>query len=58
MVSTLQALRSGSEVLLATMDVFLNEPVMEWISVGADRRQKKSKTGGKTFYFMLCVNYQ
>lgn len=40
MVSTLQALRGGAEVLLATMDVFLNEPVMEWMSEGADQRQK------------------
>lgn len=45
MVSTLQALRGGSEVLLATMDVFLNEPVMDWISEGADDRQKSSKRG-------------
>lgn len=52
MVSTLQALRSGSEVLLATMDVFLNEPVMDWISEGADR-QKKSKRGGKAS-FAVC----
>lgn len=55
MVSTLQALRSGSEVLLATMDVFLNEPVMDWISEGADRRQKKSKRGGKAFFFACCA---
>eukprot|EP00752_Nemacystus_decipiens_P003549 g3275.t1 len=46
MVSTLQALRSGREVLLATMDVFLNEPVMGWINEGADRRQKNSRRGG------------
>ncbi|CAM9867085.1 unnamed protein product, partial [Ectocarpus fasciculatus] len=46
MVSTLQALRGGREVLLATMDVFLNEPVMDWISEGVDRRQAKTKRGG------------
>ncbi len=46
MVSTLQALRGGSEVLLATMDVFLNEPVMDWITEGADRRQKKASKRG------------
>lgn len=45
MVSTLQALRSGAEVLVATMDVFLNEPVVDWISDGVDERQKKSKRG-------------
>eukprot|EP00903_Cladosiphon_okamuranus_P011333 g10683.t1 len=45
MVSILQALRGGSEVLLATMDVFLNEPVLDWISEGADRRQNNSKRG-------------
>lgn len=44
MVSTLQALRGGWEVLLATMDVFLNEPVIEWVSEGgADERQRKKK---------------
>ncbi|CAM9754681.1 unnamed protein product [Ectocarpus sp. 6 AP-2014] len=46
MVSTLQALRAGREVLLATMDVFLNEPVMDWISEGVERRQAKTKRGG------------
>ncbi|CAB1116123.1 unnamed protein product [Ectocarpus sp. CCAP 1310/34] len=46
MVSTLQALRGGREVLLATMDVFLNEPVMDWISEGVERRQAKTKRGG------------
>ncbi|CAN0411796.1 unnamed protein product, partial [Hapterophycus canaliculatus] len=40
MVSTLQALRGSSEVLLATMDVFLNEPVMDWIGQGTKERQK------------------
>lgn len=48
MVSTLQALREGSEVLLATMDVFLNEPVMDWISEGTQNRQKNTaKKGGE-----------
>lgn len=52
MVSTLQALRGGSEVLLATMDVFLNEPVMEWISEGTQKRQKTpaKKGGGLSFW--------
>lgn len=47
MVSTLQALRGGSEVLLATMDVFLNEPVMDWISKDTGQRQNKSKRDGE-----------
>lgn len=53
MVSTLQALRGGSEVLLATMDVFLNEPVMDWISKGTDGRQKKTKRGGEHFLLLF-----
>ena len=40
MISTLQALRGSQEVLLATLDVFLNEPVIDWLSHGAGDRQK------------------
>lgn len=46
MVSTLQALRTGREVLLSTMDVFLNEPVIDWLE-GAAERQKERKEGNK-----------
>lgn len=42
MVSTLQALRGGWEVLLSTMDVFLNEPVIEWVE-GVGQRQNNDK---------------
>lgn len=38
MVSTMQALRDGREVLLATMDVFLNEPVIDWVETTGDRQ--------------------
>lgn len=57
MVSTLQALRGGSEVLLATMDVFLNEPVMDWTKEDTGRRQNKTKRGGEplVFFAMICV---
>lgn len=42
MVSTLQALRGNWEVLLSTMDVFLNEPVIEWVE-GVGQRQNNDQ---------------
>lgn len=52
MVSTLEALRGGWEVLLSTMDVFLNEPVLDWVGDGADERQK-SRRGEISFLSLL-----
>lgn len=45
MVSTLQALRGGQEVLLATLDVFLNEPVVDWLNEGVEERQQTGEQG-------------
>lgn len=48
MMSTLQALRGGREVLLSTMDVFLNEPVIDWLKVkteGGSQAVRKGENG-------------
>lgn len=42
MMSTLQALRDGREVLLSTMDVFLNEPVIDWLETKGSRQTTKA----------------
>ncbi|CAM9347147.1 unnamed protein product, partial [Choristocarpus tenellus] len=42
MISTMQALRGGWEVLLSTMDVFLNEPIIDWVE-GVTNRQRGKK---------------
>lgn len=52
MVSTLQALRMGREVLLATMDVFLNEPVIDWMEGTAERQNEKK---GEQSVFVIEV---
>lgn len=41
-MSTLQALRDGREVLLSTMDVFLNEPVIDWLETKGNRQATKA----------------
>ncbi|CAM9285642.1 unnamed protein product [Discosporangium mesarthrocarpum] len=41
MVSTMQALRGGRETILSTMDVFLNEPIIDWLEGVANRQGGK-----------------
>jgi DNA-dependent protein kinase catalytic subunit len=37
MIDTMNALRENSDLLLSTMDVFIKEPLMEWMVISFKR---------------------
>lgn len=49
MCHTLEALRENKELLLTTMEIFVKEPLVEWIKMAKKLSQKESETGSIDF---------